>query len=598
METGVATSRGTKGLLLVFAVVLLIRLPFLNQAIQGDEDIYRTEAEHALIDPLHPSHTKYVFLGDEVDLRGHSHPPLNGWILAGLIVVAGDIKEVPFHAAYLAFSLIAAAAMWSLARRFSDQPVWASLLFTAVPVFVVNGNSLESDLPFLAFWMASVALFCSGRVLWAVPAMVLAAMTAYQAIFLTPILGLWVWMNQRRKPVAWAAILTPVAAIGCWQVFTRLTTGATPASVLAAYFSSYGFQALEKKLNSAVMLFIHGWFLIFPLLSIPAAVMAWRRRREPDTIFLLGWIMLFFAGAVAVFFSGSARYLLPMAAPLALLASRMPVRWIVPAFAVNLTIGLGMAAVNYQHWDAYRQFAAEIRPAVSGRRVWVDAEWGLRFYLEADGALPLTKLQPLKAGEVVISSELMRPVDFVAPVAPLAKREIRPSVPVRLIALESGSGFSSVDKGFWPFGLSTGVIDRVRADLVIERRATAEYVMMNAPEASEQIVSGVHNLEEGRYRWMGETATILLKTPSESLPVRVTFTIPPNAPARSVRLLLDGREIASRAFSAPGTYSVESQPQRPSNPSAVLSVVVDKTFQAAGDTRVLGMVLTGAGFAR
>src|SRR5450756_2966344 len=76
-----------KSLLLLLGLVLLIRLPFLNQAIQGDDHIYITEAQHALVDPLHPNDVKYVFLGDEVDLRGHSHPPGNAWPLAGLLLL-------------------------------------------------------------------------------------------------------------------------------------------------------------------------------------------------------------------------------------------------------------------------------------------------------------------------------------------------------------------------------------------------------------------------------------------------------------------------------------------------------------------------------
>src|SRR5450631_3360883 len=103
-----------RSLPLLLGLVLLIRLPFLNQAIQGDDHIYLTEAEHALIDPLHPSDVKYVFLGDEVDLRGHSHPPGNAWPLAALILLAGDVKVIPFHTAYIVFSLIAVWAMWSL----------------------------------------------------------------------------------------------------------------------------------------------------------------------------------------------------------------------------------------------------------------------------------------------------------------------------------------------------------------------------------------------------------------------------------------------------------------------------------------------------
>lgn len=589
---GSYTKRG--GLLLILALVLLLRLPFLNQAIQGDDDIYRTEAEHAQIDPLHPNDVKYVFLGDVVDLRGHSHPPLNAWVLAALLAVTGDIREVPFHAGYIVFSLIAAMAMWSLAKRYSPEPLWATLLFCAVPAFVINGNSLESDLPFLAAWMSAVALFTAGRFGWAAVAMAAAAMTAYQAVFLIPILAVWTWLFRRRDRRAWLTLAAPLVTIAAWQLYTRATTGALPANMLAGYFSAYGFQALEKKLRSALMLFIHSWFIVFPLLSVGAAAIAWRQRRDPQVHWLTAWIVLFYGGAVMVFFSGSARYLLPMAAPVALLASRLPVKWVTTGFALQMAIALGLAISNYQHWDGYREFAREMRPATQGRRVWVDGEWGLRFYFEADGALPLTKTQRVKPGDVIVYADLMKPVDFTAPAAPLATREITASLPFRTIALDTASGFSSADKGFFPFGLSTGPIDRVHAVLVTEQKPVTEYLMMNSPDAPLQIVSGVYALEENRYRWMSKTAVILLKPPPTPLPVRATFTIPPNAPARTVRFLLDSKEIAARTYPAPGTYTLESPPAT----GGTLAIEIDRTFRAPGDTRDLGMVLTGAGFAR
>src|SRR6266536_2942078 len=235
------------------------------------------QASHALVDPLHPARTLYVFRGEPVDLRGHSHPPLNAWILAGLIAVVGGVREVPFHAAYIVFSLIAALAMWSLAQRFSPQPLWATLLFLAVPAFVVNGNSLETDLPFLAFWMAAVAFFCAGRLAFAAAAMALATMTAYQAIFLTPILAVNCWIYRRRDRDAWLVLATPIAVVAAWQIFERLTTGAMPAAVLGGYFAKYGFQALDAKLRNALMLFIHSWFLVFP----PLFAMLWRKRQAP-----------------------------------------------------------------------------------------------------------------------------------------------------------------------------------------------------------------------------------------------------------------------------------------------------------------------------
>src|SRR5712672_2282315 len=78
-------------LLLVLAVVLLLRAPFLNQAIQGDDVYYLAGAEHAQIEPAHPVNVRYVFQGDAVDMEGHTHPPLNAWILGGLLVAVGDI---------------------------------------------------------------------------------------------------------------------------------------------------------------------------------------------------------------------------------------------------------------------------------------------------------------------------------------------------------------------------------------------------------------------------------------------------------------------------------------------------------------------------
>ena len=70
-----------KHILAVVAFVLFLRLPFLNQAIQGDDYYYLAAAQHAQTDPLHPHHARYVFLGEVIDMRGHPHPPGNAWVL-------------------------------------------------------------------------------------------------------------------------------------------------------------------------------------------------------------------------------------------------------------------------------------------------------------------------------------------------------------------------------------------------------------------------------------------------------------------------------------------------------------------------------------
>ncbi len=506
METRVAG----KSLLLCLGLVLLIRLPFLNQAIQGDDHIYLTEAQHALIDPLHPSDVKYVFLGDEVDLRGHSHPPGNAWPLAGLLLLFGDVKEVPFHAAYLVFSMIAVWAMWSLACHFSERPLWATLLFIAVPAFVVNGASLEADLPFLAFWMAAIALFLSGRLLLAALAMAAATMMAYQAVLLIPILFLWDRPPGLSAGKQRATLLTPLVILIAWQLFTRLTTGTMPAGKLAEYFSTYALQAIHHKLQNALMLFIHSWWIVFPVLVPATAALAWRNRRDPQTRFLLAWIGIFFAGALVIFFAGSARYLLPLAAPVAILASRLPVKWLAPAFVAQLAIALLLATVNYQHWDGYRTFAAALHAPSDGHRVWVDNDWGLRYYLENDHGVPARKGQHVRPGDIVVSSELGHSVEFTAPLSRLADAEIQPAIPLRLIGLNSHSGYSTVQEGYLPFGVSSHPIDRITARMVMERHPTLEYVTTNAPGAADQIVSGVFPND----RWMSQSGIVVLKSPA------------------------------------------------------------------------------------
>ena len=579
------------GLWLVLSIVLLIRLPLLNQAVQGDDHIYLTEAAHSLIDFWHPSHTKYVFQGREVDMRGHSHPGTASWFLTPLVAAFGGVREIPFHAAYILFSLIAALAMWSLACRFSPQPLWAALLFVVVPAFVVNGSSFEADVPFLAFWMAAIALFAADRLIPAAIAMALAAMMAYQAVLLTPILAVWVWLHRRRSRAAWAAIFAPPVTIAAWQIFERLSTGGMPAQVLSGYLPL--FETVTAKLQNAVMLAIHSCFIVFPLLTPPALVLAWRKRREPDTAFLLAWMGIFFAGALVIFFAGSARYLLPMAAPVCVLASRLRPRWLAIGYGCQLLLSLELAAVNYQHWDGYRQFAHKLQPLAAGHRVWVDDEWGLRHYLEEQGGLPLTKTTRLRPGEIVVSSELGRSVDLTAPVTPIAKLEIRPAMPLRLIGLESASGYSTVSRGFWPFGISGGVIDRVSAVQVGERHPSLEYVKLDSPLAAEHILSGIYPND----RWMSKSAVIMVKSPATAEPLSVNFYISDKAPARRVILTLDDRVVAAQTYDRAGAaFTLTSPPLKPAGPTAMVGIEVDRTFQAPGDNRELGVVVIGAGF--
>jgi 4-amino-4-deoxy-L-arabinose transferase-like glycosyltransferase len=640
---------------LVILLVLVLRLPFLNQPIQGDDVYYLYGAEHAQIDPAHPHHAEYVFLGQKVSMRGHPHPPLNTWFLAGLLALLGDVHEVPFHAAYLLFSLIAALAALSLARRFSPHPLLATILFLVTPTFVINGTSLESDLPFVALWLASVALFIRAMdrrspiiLFLASIAMALSALSAYQSLVLIPILFVYTLTTSAprgaRTPAcsvgthadapsrpwlpALLATLTPLLTLALWQLFERLSTGTLPASILASYLTTY--QALEQKLKSAGALTVHLGWLIFPILAFAAfgrrarililimiaaamydrnplfwlsiaagaAVLIWCAEHWRD--FLAQWILIFFAASLAIFFAGSARYLLPIALPIAILATRQLSRkWLYAGIALGGAISLALTFVNYRHWSGYREFANTLANDTRTKRVWVNGEWGLRYYFESNGALPLERGQAVRPGDIVVSSGLAYPLEFTTGggvKAEVAALGITSRIPLRLIAIGSKSAYSRANLGLRPFDISRGPIDFVRADMIVQRTPTLEYLSMNAPEASQQIVSGIYDLEDNRYRWMSARAVLLLKAPPQPAPIQVQLFIPDNAPARTISLMLDDRPLREVKYDRPGPYTITTDPTQPASGTATLTIAVDKTFSVPGDGRELGIILTGAGF--
>ncbi len=574
--------------------VLLVRLPFLWQAIQGDDIYYLAAAEHAQIDPVHPHHAKYVFLGVPMDMRGHPHPPGNAWLLAGLLGAMGDIREAPYHAAYVVLSLIAALSMLALARRFvPDRALEATLLFCAVPAFLVNGNSLEADLPFLAFWMLSFALVVSGRIRLAAGAMAVCSLMAYQSVVMIPILGWWMWRRGELRRNGWALAI-PAVVIGGWLLFERLTSGDLPVQVLNQHFHNYGLQRMEMKLKSAAALSGH-------LLVMFTPIGFWALLRKRDW-FLTVWVAVFFAAALVLFFAGSARYLLPLAAPFAMIVamyySARPA-WIWTCFGLSLSLGLGLAWVNYQHWDGYRRFAEEAMRGAGGRRVWVSAEWGLRYYVESEGAEPVVRGQVLRPGDYVIQSALAENIPFTTGGGQLVeqmRREIRPTLPLRLIGLGSKSGYSTVGFGLRPFDVSAAPVDVVTMSLIVEKAPELEWLPMTSKAAESQIVSGVYSLEGEQWRWMSGRAVFLLKPPSEARPVAVDFYIPDSAPGRTVTLSLDGEEVARKTFESPGQYRLESGPVRSKGGNATVTLAIDKEFSVGGDDRKLGMIVTGVGF--
>jgi hypothetical protein len=440
---------------------------------------------------------------------------------------------------------------------------------------------------------------------------------------LTPILGLYLWLRDRKWTAGWVAIFAAPVTIVLWQAW-EWSTGALPAGVLLGYMQSASLQSTSRKLGSAVALVGHAGWIVFPGL-VGAAF--WKQARwwrwalvaiaggaaflhDPNPLFwgsvaagtlliaaclrkefLSAWVVMFFVASLAIFFAGSARYLLPIAAPVAILVAReVPERGLIAGIAAQLLISLGLATANHQHWDQVRAFADRVIGQAQGRRVWVDAEWGIRHYLEDRGALPLRKDTILRTGDLVVRSELGQPVPVTAPTAELLQATISPSIPLRLISIEGGSGYSASSKGLLPFEISNEIVDRLRAEVVLERKPVLSYLDPKDPQAPAHIVHGL--FPDG---WMLGEASVLLRVPDKFTQLKAAVFIPPNAPARTVTLAADGRVVTSQTFSTPGAYTV-SAPFASGAAQVTVTLRVDATHRVAPDTRDLGVVVTGVGF--
>jgi hypothetical protein len=309
--------------------------------------------------------------------------------------------------------------------------------------------------------------------------------------------------------------------------------------------------------------------------------------------FLGMWIAIFVAGSILIFYAGAARYLLPMAAPAAILLSRaLSTRILLLGFLLQLPVSAGLAAENAQHWVAVRNFSRTIAQQAKSqnRRMWVNGEMALRFYLEAEGARPLLLDQEVRTGDMVITSELIGPMLLTVPTARVATTEVIPSIPLRIISLEGGSGYSASSKGLLPFEISREVVDELHADVVTERTVDFSYVDPKDPKAKSQLINGI--FPDG---WMLQQSSIILKVPENAEKLEASVYLPAPAAARKVELLADGVVIGDVAMPHEGIYTM-SAPYKPRGKTVTVGLRVDATFSVPTDARKLGVIVTGLGF--
>jgi hypothetical protein len=520
------------------AFTLLLHAPFLARPFHNDEPNYLDFAANVFDHPLTPLNFTYIFQGMRLDAAGHPHPPLVMYLLAALWSLRGWASPEFFHAVYLIFPLTIAWAAYFIAEHFLESgvtkrpgmsaPLWVALLVSAAPAVQVAANSVETDTPALAFLLAGAVFFLARRWLPAAILFTLAGFTALQTLPVVVILTAgYVLRRERPASKAILAIAAPFVALGLWQLSQLILIGRLPAAKLAGYILFPAFATLQAKLGSALVLlghlgatvvvapfrlswrrYFYPWLLLVPW-AWPSLYPYWERallvlflilgletvlwiisqiREQP---LLTVWCLLYFAFALVVFFAGAARYLMPLAVPLAILFVRQNTigdkdrRWRLWAtLVIGTVLGLNLAFADYELARVYSELPAPPNReanfawiAPPGKDFLVDGEWGFRYAMTRRGGKPIETSSPARPGEWIIKSDLSGG-DFRSPAEALAvsmeSRDLRIRTPFRVIDRgrpEDGpgyahSGFESSGFGLLPFSFSNRPIDHVTYSLV------------------------------------------------------------------------------------------------------------------------------------
>ena len=668
-----------RDLLLLAALVLLIRLPFLSQPIQGDDVYYLAMARNGLVDPLHPMQMSYVYQGQQIWMAGHSHPPLE--------------QLHPLPAAQRYSAALRSGLSWRLSSCFPCLPwrgVFSGRRFTADhwrrPCYFwpcrLSCSAATSSKPTCRFWLfgsPGLRLFVYERPLWAVVPLAFSGLAAYQSVFAAPILACWVWhykpggrWGRRQWPYA-LAILSPALLLAAWQAF-EMASGAQCPRRNSPDITRRGISAASIAASATrLALTVHLGWILFPLLAVfvfrfrrwiwtllifPASTgrsrrlcnagytarrkdFWWRRRLERGAVRFgrgaargstrdrddsqagCGRIS---GGLGAVCFSPR-RCSLSMPEPRAT-CCRWPRRWrcslrahaasrcsprASPCSWHSASAGHSLLSVCIAISRLRRppRAAGRLAPAVVQRRLGPALLPGS--HRRRSGARRPPAVAAGGAGD--------EPPGRTAPVQTMGQRS-------GIAARRDSYGSDSADGGRTSIRIpatprpgsgcclsttATALLDEVVAEVVGASEPTDSYLTMAAPEADNQLLLGFYQLEQNQWRWIGPRAMAVLLAPDAggakpggsdaardsraiAVPFELAFHIPEAAPARRVTVQLDGRPLASETYLGPGGYTLRAAAMVVPGRPATVEISVDRAFRVAGDSRELGIIVSGLGF--
>ncbi len=517
---------------LVAAAVLVV-LPFLGKGPAIDEEGYLWIARN--LDPLRPYDWSRVWPPYDADAYAWAHPPLHLLWLAACAALT-DTGWLLRAIAGLPWIVLLSASVAKLAAHLCHHPGLAAALWLASPIVVLGlQDTWMIDLPAVALATAAMAAYRTGLVdedeRWFVASgllLGLAIETKYSMAVLVPVLAVHM-LRLGPRPWLWAAVAAVVlgvegplwAAYGRphpWEVFARrdeIEAGGLAGRVLGTLTRSalLAFPLVLIRSNPPLLaaggavgllavlaarpaeMHVVTSTLLVLLAALGAGLLARavaaaasspvRRRKgdRGDPLLLGGWFVAVVLGVVALHNYASARYLLPAAAPAALMLARSgeEVSWgkalVRASAALAATLAIGLAVADLRFVAAGEEVARRAVDAVrdaGGAPGRFAGEWSFRGAMEAAGWTRYRPDEPLPAGTWVVVADNASAGDVdAAALEPVRRVESDDHFPLRVVDLDGDVGLYAETLGLLPFGVRRGPLEAATLYLARENATGA-----------------------------------------------------------------------------------------------------------------------------
>jgi 4-amino-4-deoxy-L-arabinose transferase-like glycosyltransferase len=194
--------------------------------------------------------------------------------MALIIKIFGQNENI-LHVFFIIFPLASALSMYYISKKFTKRPLFAALFLITSVVFVVMSHNLMFDIPFLAFFLLSVAFFVYGvdsnnKLMMILGAVFcgFAYLTKYTGIIVFPVLALYAILRKKPKYILYLAIPAIIGLL--WNLYTYLIYGISHNLQIFIWLlsspNSFSSQAIIVRLITN-MTYIGG-ATIFPLMLL------------------------------------------------------------------------------------------------------------------------------------------------------------------------------------------------------------------------------------------------------------------------------------------------------------------------------------------